>query len=148
MTRVERLVSLLSGVFFGMGLTLSQMVNPAKVMGFLDFAGDWDPSMALVMGGALAVTFVSFRFILRREAPIAAQDFCIPATRGIDGQLIGGAALFGVGWGMSGFCPGPAIASLAYGLPASIVFVAAMIAGMALHHVSIARPAVDVRGDG
>lgn len=148
MIRVRRLVSLLSGVFFGIGLTLSQMVNPAKVIGFLDFAGDWDPSMALVMGGALAVTFVSFRFILRRGAPIAAPVFHLPTTRDIDGRLIGGAALFGVGWGMSGFCPGPAIASLAYGLPASIVFVVAMIAGMALHHAGASRPAISVRGDG
>ncbi len=139
------LPSLLSGMLFGVGLTLSQMVNPAKVIGFLDVAGNWDPSLAFVMGGALAVTFVSFRFILLRPAPIAASTFRVPAAREIDGRLIGGAALFGVGWGMSGLCPGPAIVSLAYGLPGSIAFVTAMIAGMALHR---APAAVEIRSDG
>lgn len=143
------LVSLLSGLLFGAGLTLSQMVNPAKVMGFLDFAGDWDPSLAFVMGGALAVTFVSYRFTLRRRrAPIAAAAFQVPATRDIDGRLVGGAAVFGVGWGMSGFCPGPAIVSLAYGLPAAMAFVAAMVAGMVLYHLSAAQPATELGSDG
>ena len=119
-----------SGALFGAGLTVSQMVNPAKVAAFLDVAGDWDPSLALVMGGALAVTAVAYRLTLRRGAPLCAPEFRLPGASRIDARLIGGSAVFGIGWGLGGFCPGPAIASLGYGASSSLLFVAAMLLGM------------------
>src|SRR6266511_1988982 len=103
--------SFLAGVLFGGGLTISQMVNPQKVTDFLDFFGRWDPSLAFVMGGALAVTAVLFRFVLRRPRPLYAWEFHAPTSRTIDARLVGGSTLFGIGWGLAGFCPGPAIAS-------------------------------------
>jgi len=121
-----------SGALFGMGLTISRMVDPAKIVGFLDVAGAWDPSLALVMAAALAVTAIFYRATLRRRAPLFAAEFHVPTTRLIDARLIGGAALFGVGWGLAGFCPGPAIASLTYGASEPALFVAAMVAGMAI----------------
>jgi uncharacterized protein len=124
--------SFLAGVLFGAGLTISQMVNPKKVTDFLDFFGRWDPSLAFVMGSALAVTFAFFRIILRRTHPLFAPEFHVPGGRRIDSRLIGGSALFGIGWGLAGFCPGPAVASLAYGRWQSATFVAAMIVGMVL----------------
>jgi uncharacterized membrane protein YedE/YeeE len=126
------LAALLSGLLFGAGLTISQMVNPAKVAGFLDVAGDWDPSLALVMGGALTVTAICYRLTMRRGAPLLASDFRLPTAEDVDARLIGGAALFGVGWGLAGFCPGPAIASLAYGIWQTALFVLAMVAAMAV----------------
>jgi uncharacterized protein len=122
--------SFLAGSFFGAGLTISQMVNPRKVTDFLDFFGDWDPSLAFVMGGALAVTAVGFRVLLGRPQPLFAREFHLPPSRRIDGRLLGGSALFGIGWGLAGFCPGPAVASLAYGLWQSVLFVSAMLVGM------------------
>lgn len=126
------LLPFLSGALFGAGVTIGQMVNPRKVTDFLDFFGHWDPSLALVMGSALAVTSVFFRIVLRRRAPIFAEEFRVPHARRLDARLIVGSALFGVGWGLAGFCPGPAVASLAYGLRESGVFVLAMIAGMGI----------------
>jgi len=126
------LSSFAAGTLFGAGLTVSQMVNPEKVVGFLDFAGAWDPSLALVMASALAVTAVLYRWTLRRRAPLCAVEFHVPTSRRIDGRLIGGSALFGIGWGLAGFCPGPAIASSTFGLAEPALFVAAMIAGMAI----------------
>ncbi len=126
------LAALLAGTIFGFGLGLSQMVDPAKVLGFLDIAGSWDPSLALVMGGALAVTAIAFRKTLRPPAPMFATSFALPTAIAIDTRLIAGAVLFGVGWGLVGLCPGPAIAGLAYGLLESVVFLGAMVAGMAL----------------
>ncbi|MDJ0949548.1 MAG: YeeE/YedE family protein [Alphaproteobacteria bacterium] len=125
-------VALSAGVIFGLGLGVSQMVDPAKVLGFLDLAGSWDPSLALVMGGALAVTLVAFRKRLRPERPVLAGRFELPTATALDARLLLGSALFGVGWGLVGLCPGPAVAGLAYGLPATMVFLAAMVAGMAL----------------
>lgn len=122
-------VALALGVLFGVGLTVSQMVNPAKVIGFLDVTGHWDPSLAFVMGGALLVTLPAFALARRRSAPLLATNFAIPSRRDIDGRLLGGAVLFGVGWGLAGFCPGPALASLGLGNTATYPFVAAMIAG-------------------
>jgi uncharacterized membrane protein YedE/YeeE len=124
--------SFLAGVFFGGGLTISQMVNPTKVTDFLDFFGRWDPSLAFVMGSALAATLVCFRLILRRPHPLFAPEFHVPSAWRIDSRLIGGSALFGIGWGLAGYCPGPAVASLAYGLWQSAIFVMAMIVGMVL----------------
>jgi uncharacterized protein len=121
--------ALIAGMIFGVGLAVSEMINPAKVLAFLDIAGRWDPSLALVMAGALAVTFVSFRLILKRPAPLLEGRFELPTAKEIDRPLLAGAALFGIGWGLVGFCPGPAIASLAFGLEESVVFVAAMVVG-------------------
>jgi uncharacterized protein len=137
---MRSLAALVAGTLFGLGLAVSQMVNPAKVLGFLDIAaawrraaGGWDPSLALVMAGALAVTFFGFRLVTRQEAPVFAPSFELPRAGAVDGKLIAGAAIFGVGWGLVGFCPGPALASLAFGLPQSIVFVLAMVAGAWLY---------------
>lgn len=128
--------ALLSGLLFGAGLVVSQMVNPAKVLGFLDFAGiatgAWDPSLAFVMAGALAVTAPGYWLVLHRKAPVAAAAFEIPTRKDIDAKLIAGAAIFGLGWGLAGYCPGPAIAALVFGRLETAVFVVAMVAGMAL----------------
>jgi uncharacterized protein len=128
------LAALLSGLLFGAGLVVSQMVDPTKVQHFLDFAGivggAWDPSLAFVMGGALAVTAPGYWLVLRRKAPLAASSFQIPTRRDIDAKLLVGSALFGIGWGLAGYCPGPAIASLAFGRLETAVFVIAMLAGM------------------
>jgi uncharacterized membrane protein YedE/YeeE len=114
---------------FGFGLSVSEMINPARVVGFLDVTGAWDPTLLLVMAGALAVTVPLFPLVLRRRAPLLEAKFALPAKSKIDGRLLLGAALFGVGWGLAGFCPGPAIAGLASASPAVLLFVVAMIAG-------------------
>ncbi len=130
---LRMLVALFSGTLFGLGLAISGMVDPAKVIGFLDIAGDWDPTLAFVMGGALLVTIPAFRLILIRPRPVLTDDFELPTKKDVDTRLLGGAALFGVGWGLSGFCPGPAVTALASGLAPVFAFVAAMVAGMALY---------------
>lgn len=123
----------LSGLLFGLGLTVSAMVNPAKVVGFLDLFGNWDPSLALVMAGGLAVTIPAFQLILKRDKPLLESRFFLPTSKDIDRKLIGGAVLFGVGWGIAGLCPGPALTSLVT-LNGSIwLFVAAMLGGMVFH---------------
>ena len=127
---LKMLVNLIAGTLFGLGLTISGMVNPQKVIGFLDFAGDWDPTLAFVMGGAVLVAIPAFRLISKRPHPVLADAFDLPTKKDVDGRLLGGAALFGVGWGLSGFCPGPAVTALASGLLPVFAFVAAMIAGM------------------
>jgi uncharacterized membrane protein YedE/YeeE len=129
------LISALAGLVFGLGLLISGMANPAKVQNFLDLAGIWDPSLLFVMGGAVAVTFVGYRFVLRRQSPILAGRFRLPTRKDIDPRLIAGAALFGVGWGLSGFCPGPAITSLALLAKGTLVFVPSMLAGIFLARV-------------
>lgn len=123
-------VALGVGVIFGAGLLLSGMTQPAKVIAFLDVLGDWDPSLMLVMGGAVIVYAVAYRLILRRDRPLLADVFLLPSRTAIDAKLIGGAALFGIGWGLSGYCPGPSIVSLASGALDAIVLVAATAAGM------------------
>jgi uncharacterized membrane protein YedE/YeeE len=128
------IAALVSGAIFGLGLAVSGMINPAKVLAFLDVAGAWDPSLALVMAGALAVTVIGFRLILRRPAPLLDGEFHVPSRRAIDPALLGGAVLFGVGWGLVGFCPGPAIASLVFGSPKSFAFIAAMGLGAWFYH--------------
>ena len=125
-------IALVSGIIFGLGLTISEMVNPARVIGFLDVTGNWDPTLALVMGGALSVTFVLFPFILKRSQPLLATTFSLPTKKDIDTRLITGACLFGIGWGLAGFCPGPAITALVTLSPDVIIFVVAMIAGQSL----------------
>ncbi len=124
------IISYLIGLIFGVGISISGMANPAKVLNFFDIAGAWDPSLAFVMGGALAVTFVGYRVVLRRPAPIMGDRFQIPTKRDFDLPLIGGSALFGVGWGIAGFCPGGALPALGTGRTEVFVFVAALIAGI------------------
>lgn len=128
------LLSLVCGALFGAGTCISGMVRPAKVLGFLDLGGSWDASLLLVMGTALALHTVAWRIVKRTTAPRFGERFPPPPARAIDLRLLGGAALFGVGWGLSGYCPGPAVISLVSGVPASFVFVGAMIAGMHLVH--------------
>lgn len=131
---LRMLTYLIGGALFGLGLSISQMVNPQKVIGFLDVAGEWDPTLAFVMGGALLVAVPAFRFILKeRTRPVLEDDFELPTKKTVDGRLVGGSALFGVGWGLAGFCPGPAVTALASGLTPVFTFVAAMIAGMVLY---------------
>jgi uncharacterized protein len=133
--RIAQLFSALgSGILFGLGLVISGMVNPAKVIGFLDVAGDWDPTLAFVMGGALLVATPAFRWILRRPHPMLGTAFSLPTKAEIEPRLIGGAALFGVGWGLVGLCPGPAITALVSGVPLVALFVVAMVAGAWLHN--------------
>ena len=120
----------LAGLIFGTGLILSGMVNPAKVLGFLDLAGRWDPSLALVMAGAIAVGLPGFFVAGRRQKTLLATPMLLPATRRIDARLVIGSVLFGAGWGLAGFCPGPALVALGAGYGKALAFVAAMIAGM------------------
>jgi len=125
-------LALVSGAIFGAGLALSGMMNPARVRGFLDLFGDWDPTLAFVMGGAMLVMAVAWIVQRRMAAPAAGSDFHLPGTALVDARLIGGAVLFGIGWGLAGLCPGPAIASLGTALALAAIFVAAMLAGMGL----------------
>ncbi len=124
------LVAFLSGLIFGVGLIVSQMSNPAKVIGFLDIAGNWDPSLGLVMAGALAVFGAAYWRSKKRSVPLLASRFATPDRQGIDRPLVAGSLIFGVGWGLSGFCPGPAIVSSAFGDWRVWVFVAAVVVGM------------------
>lgn len=126
------LSALLAGLIFGAGIALSGMINPAKVLNFFDLAGTWDPSLAFVMAGALAVTFVGYRLVLRRAQPLFDIRFHLPTRRDLDPRLAGGSALFGVGWGIAGFCPGGAIPALGLGQPDAAIFVGAMLGGLAL----------------
>jgi uncharacterized membrane protein YedE/YeeE len=121
--------ALLAGALFGAGLTVAQMINPRKVLAFLDLAGDWDPSLALTMAGALLVTAVGYRVVWRRPRPFYDATFRIPPTRAVDRRLLTGAALFGMGWGLGGYCPGPAVSALAVGTLEPWIFIAAMLAG-------------------
>lgn len=124
------LVNLGLGLLFGVGLVVSGMSDPAKVLNFLDLFGTWDPSLAFVMGGAVLVAFVGYRLVLRREQPVAAGRFDLPDEDGIDRRLLVGPALFGLGWGLGGFCPGPALTALGLGAAGTFAFVPAMIVGM------------------
>ena len=133
--RLQFVFALLAGALFGVGLALSQMINPAKVIGFLDVSGRWDPTLALVMLGALAVTALAFRVILKRSRPWFAERFTLPTKQDIDPRLVGGGVLFGIGWGLSGLCPGPALAALVTAQSSVLVFVGAMLAGSALYSV-------------
>lgn len=123
------LTALLSGALFGLGLALGGMTDPAVVLGFLDLFGHWNPRLVFVMGGAVAVTAVGYRMVVRRPSPMLADAFQLPTRKDIDTRLLGGAALFGIGWGMAGYCPGPALASIGGGQPDLWAFVAAMVGG-------------------
>lgn len=130
---MQTLVAGLCGIVFGVGLAVSGMTNPAKVLAFLDVFGRWDPTLAFVMAGAVAVSAVGFASARRRERAWLGSAFGIPTRRDLDARLLGGAALFGVGWGLVGLCPGPALASLGRGSGELTLFVGAMLAGIALH---------------
>lgn len=129
----RNLSALIAGLIFGLGLVISQMVNPAKVIAFLDLFGDWDPSLAFVMGGAVFVTAIGYRLVWKQDAPIADDEFHVPENRPLDKRLAIGAIIFGIGWGLVGLCPGPAISSLLIGGGPAIVFLIAMAIGMALY---------------
>ncbi len=133
------IVAFVCGLVFGAGLIISQMSNPAKVIGFLDVTGNWDPSLALVMAGAIAVFGVLYRLALRQGTPLLAPQFTLPEKDSLDAPLMVGALIFGVGWGLGGFCPGPAIVSAAFGDARVWVFLAVMIAGMLLYRIGLRR---------
>lgn len=124
--------ALLSGLLFGIGLIFSGMANPAKVMGFLDITRVWDPSLAFVMGGAISVGFFAFRIAARRKRPLCGDKMHLPTANHIDKRLVGGALLFGIGWGLAGICPGPGLVLLGAGFRQGVIFVLAMLAGMLL----------------
>lgn len=136
----------LSGLVFGLGLILSGMADPAKVLNFLDLAGSWDPSLAFVMGGASVTAFIGYRLVWRRDAPALGGAFELPQSRRIDRPLLTGAALFGVGWGIGGFCPGPALTALPLLAPGTLVFVPAMLAGLWLGARLKRAPVLSARG--
>jgi len=129
------LAALLSGALFGLGLAMSGMTDPRRVLGFLDVFGDFDPTLMFVLGGAVGTTMALFRVVLRRERPVLAGSFQLSSLRQVDRRLVAGAALFGIGWGAAGYCPGPAIAGLGIGSAEALWFVPAMLAGLALHRV-------------
>lgn len=135
------LTSLLSGLVFGLGLILSGMADPAKVLGFLDLAGSWDPSLALTMLGAIGVGLVAFAVIKRRTTSLLGLSLKLPSARQIDGRLVGGSLLFGAGWGTAGFCPGPALVALGMGELKAVVFVVAMLFGMVFFELMERRSA-------
>ena len=128
---MKNLLTLISGLLFGFGLLLSGMADPAKVQNFLDLFGTWDPSLAFVMGGAIAVTMPGFWLVIRRNKPFFNDVFHLPSRTDLDARLITGAAIFGVGWGLGGFCPGPAITALPLGAEGTLIFVTTMLTGMA-----------------
>jgi uncharacterized protein len=130
---MNRLIEFLIGLLFGIGLIISGMTDPGKVIGFLDLAGAWDPSLALVMGGAIAVGVVAFAIARKRTTTFLGGAMHLPKQREIDAPLVIGSLVFGVGWGIAGFCPGPALVAAGAGYPQALVFVAAMIAGMSIH---------------
>lgn len=129
--------AVIAGTLFGAGLAISGMTDPEKVLNFLDVAGAWDPSLALVMGAALAVAVPGFAWLRRRGCTLDAQPLPGPPARNVDVRLLGGSALFGIGWGLAGYCPGPALANLAHGTTEAVVFVAAMLAGSRLGRFAV-----------
>ena len=128
---MKNLLTLISGLLFGFGLLLSGMADPAKVQNFLDLFGTWDPSLAFVMGGAIAVTMPGFWLVIRRNKPFFNDVFHLPSRTDLDARLITGAAIFGVGWGLGGFCPGPAVTALPLAAEGTLIFVVTMLTGMA-----------------
>ena len=132
---MKALGGLLAGLIFGLGLAISGMLDPVRVLSFLDVAGDWDPSLAFVLGGAVSVSTLGVLLMRRRARPLLAPVFALPTKQRIDRRLVTGAALFGVGWGLVGLCPGPAISGLVLGHGASFVFAIAMLVGMLLYRL-------------
>lgn len=138
---MKRFAEFVAGLLFGLGLIVSGMTDPAKVIAFLDLAGAWDPSLALVMGGAIGVGFFAFAVARRRTTAFLGDAMQIPTRRDIDRPLVLGSLVFGIGWGLAGFCPGPALVALGAGHWQAWVFVLAMVGGMAVHDLSAARRA-------
>lgn len=132
---MRNLFALVAGVIFGVGLTISQMVNPSKVIAFLDLFGNWDPSLAFVMGGALIVTALGYRWVMKRDKPVYADKFQIPSIQTLDARLVLGSTLFGTGWGLVGLCPGPAVAALTIGGFPVLVFLCAILVGAGLYEL-------------
>lgn len=133
------LVALLSGALFGLGLALARMTDPRVILGFLDVAGDFDPSLAFVLGGAVGVGLAATPLILRRGKPLLDEDFKLPLSQAVDRPLVLGSAIFGIGWGLAGYCPGPALVGFAAGIPSAWVLVPAMIVGALLHRLFLRR---------
>ncbi len=141
---VFRIAALVSGILFGMGMAISGMIDPAKVIGFLDVAGQWDPSLAFVMGGALAVFLPSYFLIIKpRKQSVSGAEMCTPTNTKIDVRLLSGAAIFGLGWGLAGICPGPAVASLSFGNLSIVLFFVTMLAGSLLTKVVMSSRETD-----
>ena len=130
------ITALLAGLLFGVGLMVSGMANPAKVLGFLDLAGSWDPSLAFVMAGAIAIGSIAFLIARRRKRSLLGLPMQLPAGTAVTLRLVLGSAAFGIGWGLAGFCPGPALVALGAGYPKAVGFVAAMVAGMAVFEIA------------
>jgi uncharacterized membrane protein YedE/YeeE len=127
---MKNVLALISGLVFGFGLILSGMANPAKVIGFLDLAGSWDPSLAFVMGGAIAIGFFAFKYAETRDTTLLGEELNLPRNNTIDKRLMGGSLVFGAGWGLGGFCPGPGLVSLGMGYSGGIIFALSMVVGM------------------
>jgi uncharacterized membrane protein YedE/YeeE len=127
---MKNVLALISGLVFGFGLILSGMANPAKVIGFLDIAGSWDPSLAFVMGGAIAIGFFAFKYAETRDTTLLGEELNLPRNNTIDKRLMGGSLVFGAGWGLGGFCPGPGLVSLGMGYSGGIIFALSMVVGM------------------
>lgn len=126
----------IAGLIFGLGLTVSGMLDPMRVIGFLDITGGaWDPTLVFVLAGAVGVTAIGYGLVTKRAAPIYDAQFALPPTKGVDARLLGGAAMFGVGWGLVGYCPGPAIASIGFAGTSAAIFCLAMVGGMLLHRM-------------
>lgn len=131
--------ALVSGALFGLGLIISGMSNPARVLNFLDWSSNWDPTLAFVMGGAVAVALPGFHWVRQRSKPLFGNSFDMPTSTSIDKKLIAGASIFGIGWGIGGFCPGPSLVALTTLHTDVLLFVAAMLVGMVLHHWLVQR---------
>ena len=132
---MQILMAFVTGTIFGIGLILSGMTDPSKVIGFLDLAGHWDPSLAFVMGGAILVGVIAFRFARGREKSLLGDEMRLPSSSQVDRRLVLGSLAFGTGWGLAGYCPGPALVSIAQGGAQPLIFVAAMLAGMVIYEV-------------
>jgi uncharacterized membrane protein YedE/YeeE len=139
---MQVIAALLAGLVFGLGLILSGMADPAKVLGFLDLAGAWDPSLAFVMAGAIAVGLVAFGVARRRTVSLLGADMALPPRGRVDRRLVAGSVLFGMGWGLAGFCPGPGLVAVGLGELKAVVFVAAMVAGMGLFEITAGRRSI------
>jgi uncharacterized protein len=137
MNAQRNISALLTGTLFGLGLGVANLIDPLKVQNFLDVSGTWDGSLMFVLGGAVIISFLAHRFTLRRQAPFFAEKFFLPAAKLIDGNLLAGAALFGIGWGLAGYCPGPGFAALTIGSWEPVVFIGAMLVGFALHRATV-----------